>query len=134
MNNLYTRTAYELSKQLMKRYTTSFSLSSRLFGKDIRPHIFAIYAVVRIADEIVDTHRGDDALAQLDTLEKETINALANSYHTNPLLHAFAQTARRCAIDQSRSLHLFLTACGWTLRNSILHKQLMNSIFTAQPK
>lgn len=101
MNNLYTRTAYELSKQLMKRYSTSFSLSSRLFGKDIRPHIFAIYAVVRIADEIVDTYRGDDALAQLDTLEKETINALANSHHTNPLLHAFAETARRYAIDQS---------------------------------
>jgi len=36
---LYTATCYELSEQLTKRYSTSFSLSSRLFGPSIRQHI-----------------------------------------------------------------------------------------------
>lgn len=95
---LYTRTSYEIASHLTRRYSTSFSLSSRLFAGSIRPHIYAIYGLVRIADEIVDSYRGHDAAHYLDMLEAETYQAIRVQYSPNPIVHAFASTARYCAI------------------------------------
>lgn len=99
--DLYATTSYELAERLTSRYSTSFSWSSRLFDRAIRPHIFAIYGMVRLADEIVDTYRGDDAAAQLNALHAQVRDAIARDYSTNPLLHAFALTARRYDIGDS---------------------------------
>lgn len=98
--DLYAKTSYELAELLTKRYSTSFSLSSQLFDRSIRPDIFAIYGMVRIADEIVDTYRGDDARAQLDALQLAVTDAIRLSYSTNPILHAFALTARKFGIGR----------------------------------
>jgi len=98
---LYTNTSYELSRILTLRYSTSFGSSTKLFAVDIQPHIFAIYGLVRIADEIVDTYAGKDSRQQLDALEQETYAAMKSGYCTNPIVHAFAQTARRFAITKS---------------------------------
>ena len=53
---LYTSVSYELADKLTKRYSTSFSMSSQLFPPAIRRHIYAIYGMVRSADELVDTY------------------------------------------------------------------------------
>jgi len=98
---LYDKTAYELSRLLTNRYSTSFGLSIRLFEKSLRPHIYAIYGLVRIGDEIVDTYKGKDARNILDELEKDTERAITTGYSANPIVHAFAQTARQFAIDAS---------------------------------
>jgi 15-cis-phytoene synthase len=52
--DLYTRVAQETSAQVIKRYSTSFGLASRLLDKTSRVHIGNLYALVRLADEIVD--------------------------------------------------------------------------------
>lgn len=91
---LYTDTSYELSRQLTQRYSTSFGMSSRLFSSSVRPHIYAIYGMVRLADEIVDTYRGDDVAEILDTFEQTVYAACESGYSTNPIVHAFGQTAR----------------------------------------
>jgi len=96
---LYTQTSYELAEQLTKRYSTSFSASSRLFTKDIRKHIYAIYGLVRVADEIVDTYRGADAVDQLNNLKTELYRALESGFSANPIVHAFIVTAHEYAID-----------------------------------
>ena len=96
---LYTKTAYKLSRQLTTNYSTSFSTSSRLFARSIRPHIFAIYGLVRIADEIVDTYRGPDAGAQLDKLQNELKAGLNSGFSTNPIVHAFINTAKKYHIN-----------------------------------
>ena len=98
---LYTAVCYELSERLTKRYSTSFSLSSRLFDGSIRRHIYAIYGLVRIADEIVDTYRGSDSLERLNNLEVEVARAMEAQYSANPIVHAYARTARQFAIDPS---------------------------------
>lgn len=95
---LYTQTSYELSEQLTKRYSTSFSASSQLFAKEIRKYIYAIYGLVRVADEIVDTYRGADAGEQLAGLKTELYRALKSGFSANPIVHAFAVTAREYAI------------------------------------
>lgn len=99
--DLYTRTAYRSSRLLTEAYSTSFGLSIRLFPTDLRLHAYALYGLVRIADEIVDTYQGKDSRHLLDSLEKETAQAIERGYSTNPIVHAFALTAREYAIDDS---------------------------------
>lgn len=98
---LFTDTSYELARRLTTRYSTSFGISSRLFARRIRPHIYAIYAYVRIADEIVDMYTGNDRQALLDSLENRVYQAIDRGYDPEPIIHAFATTARDYAIDAS---------------------------------
>lgn len=91
--DLYSSTSYDLSEKLTKRYSTSFSTSSRLFARSIRKHIYAIYGLVRIADEIVDTYSGNDAARHLERLKKDVYQAIKEGYSTNPIVHSFALTA-----------------------------------------
>lgn len=70
-------------------------MSSLLFNKQLRPHIYAIYGMVRLADEIVDSYRQPDMRQQLDALHAEVERSLESGYSSNPLIHAFAQTAQK---------------------------------------
>lgn len=112
---LYESTSYTISQVLTKAYSTSFSMSMRLFSQDIRPHIYAIYGMVRIADEIVDTYMGDDRRELLDELEKEVKAATKRGYSTNPVVYAYALTARAYHIPNTlvtaffKSMRLDLT-------------------------
>lgn len=96
----YTATSYDLAKRLTNQYSTSFSMSSRLFDRSIQRYIYAIYAMVRLADEIVDTYRGDDANEQLGAFQREVFDSMNRGFSTNPFVHAFADTARRYGIDK----------------------------------
>lgn len=95
---LYDRTAARAARTVLAGYSTSFGLGTRLLGPRARRDIEAVYALVRIADEVVDTRGGDDAAALLDELEAQTARALASGYSTNLVVHAFARTARRVGI------------------------------------
>lgn len=97
---LYTDTSYELARVLTLRYSTSFGQSTKLFSKDIQKHIFAIYGLVRIADEIVDTYEGSSKANELTSFEKQTYTALEKGYSTNPIVHAFANTANEYGIEK----------------------------------
>jgi phytoene/squalene synthetase len=99
--DLYLATSYELAERLTKRYSTSFSMSSSLFDHKVRPYIYAIYGMVRIADEIVDTYAGNDTAARLDEFERAVYDAVETGYSTNPILHAFADTCRFVGIDHT---------------------------------
>lgn len=91
----YEHIACQAARQLTEAYSTSFSLASRLFAKDIRPHVYNIYGLVRIADEIVDTYRGPDAGQLLEDLERETYGAIDRGYSANVIVQAFVLTARK---------------------------------------
>jgi phytoene synthase len=113
--DIYDSTSYTISQLLTRAYSTSFRMSMRLFSPEIRPHIYAIYGMVRIADEIVDTYTGDDRRELLDDLEKEVKAATKRGYSTNPVVHAYALTARAYRIPHSlvtsffKSMRLDLT-------------------------
>lgn len=98
--DLYTKTSYQVAELITKNYSTSFSASSRLFPKSMRRHIYAIYGLVRVADEIVDTYSGEDQMSQLNTLESEVALARSRGYSANPLVHAFALTAEQYFIEK----------------------------------
>jgi len=97
---LYDRVAQETASIVIRRYSTSFGLASRLLGPAVRQHVENIYALVRVADEIVDGSgeaAGLDILATgqtLNALEAETELAIETGFSANLVVHAFALTAR----------------------------------------
>jgi len=94
---LYDRVAEETASVVIRRYSTSFGLASRLLGPDVRQHVENIYALVRVADEIVDGGAKVDvvqAARALNELEAETDRAMEIGFSTNLVVHAFALTAR----------------------------------------
>lgn len=96
----FTRISYQHARSLTLHYSSSFGLSSKLFTTRIRPHIYAVYGLVRIADEIVDTYQGNDQKQLLEALEAETYAAIDRQYSPHPIVHAFALTAQKYAIDR----------------------------------
>lgn len=95
---LYDATATRASAVVLRAYSTSFGLGTRLLGPRTRRDIEAVYALVRLADEVVDTYRGPDAGDELEELEEQVARALRTGYSTNVVVHAFARTARRVGI------------------------------------
>ncbi|WP_435738388.1 squalene/phytoene synthase family protein [Cellulosimicrobium sp. PMB13] len=97
-HDLYDRTAARTSRIVLSSYSTSFGLGARLLDRQTRRGIDAVYGLVRIADEVVDTRRGAGAAELLDELQAETTRALVSGWSTNLVVHSFARTARRCGI------------------------------------
>jgi phytoene synthase len=97
---LYDRVAEETASIVIRRYSTSFGLASKLLEPTVRQHVENIYALVRVADEIVDgpaVEAGLDtveAARALNELERETELAMAGGFSANLVVHAFALTAR----------------------------------------
>lgn len=88
---------------VIRGYSTSFGWACRLLAEPVRTDVRSIYALVRVADEIVDTPDGRPATERarlLDALEEETYRAVHAGWSTNLLVHAFALTARRCGIGE----------------------------------
>jgi phytoene/squalene synthetase len=101
---LYDEAACATACSIIRAYSTSFSLATRLLGPRTRRHIRHVYALVRIADEIVDGPADeagvslDERRRVLDALEQETADAIARGFSSNLVVHAYARTARECGI------------------------------------
>ena len=110
---LYDRVAEETASIVIRRYSTSFGLASRLLGPGVRQHVENIYALVRIADEIVDgaaEESGVDVVGAgraLNQLEAETNSAMDAGFSSNLVVHAFALTARECAFGTELTAPFF---------------------------
>ena len=102
--SLYDAVAQRAADVMVRGYSTSFGLATRLLPWSERVHVRNVYALVRLADEVVDGATqeagGDAGTARglLDRLEAETYEAMSTGYSTNVLVHAFARTARWAGI------------------------------------
>jgi phytoene synthase len=100
----YDAAALKTSAEVIRCYSTSFGLASRLLDRTTRTSIEAIYALVRVADEVVDGAAAGAGISPegvgrlLDDLEAETEAAMASGYSANLVVHAFAITARTTGI------------------------------------
>lgn len=100
----YSFVSNRISKSVIGAYSTSFGLAARLLGPRHRDHVRNIYALVRVADELVDGIATEAGLApeqqrrMLDQLESETESGMRLGYSSNPIIHAFARTARAAGI------------------------------------
>lgn len=97
---LYDAVADALTGTVIRRYSTSFGLASRLLDRRCREHVENVYALVRVADEVVDgtaRQAGLDTVScrkVLDAYEAQAEQAMASGYSTDLVVHAFARTAR----------------------------------------
>ncbi|GAB2617584.1 phytoene/squalene synthase family protein [Pseudactinotalea suaedae] len=99
----YDQVAQASAAAVIEGYSTSFGWATRLLHPPVRTHVRNIYALVRVADEIVDDP--EPALSVelraevLDGLESEVARAVRTGRSANLVVHAFALTARRYGIE-----------------------------------
>lgn len=97
---LYSEVAEQAASLVIRRYSTSFGMASRLLGRAVRQPVENIYALVRIADEIVDGGADEAGVERqvaarlLNELERDVERSLEEGYSANLIVHAFARTAR----------------------------------------
>jgi len=105
---LYNIAAHRASREVIYSYSTSFGLATRIISKELRAHIENIYALVRVADEIVDGSAAEAAAIEtavdpgqlLTDFENETYLAMKRGFSTNLIIHSFALTAREVGIKK----------------------------------
>ena len=88
--------AYAYCTKLTRSHYENFTVASWLMPRAMRPHMYAIYAYARIADDFADE---DASIAKLDEWERELDLAYAGAPR-HPVMVAVADTARRFEIPR----------------------------------
>jgi squalene synthase HpnC len=109
--------AYRACAALARRHYENFPVASRLVPADMRPHIAAVYAFARIADDIADE----------GTLTAEARQAGLDRWRER--LHAAAAGAP-LAYEESRN-DLVFAALGQTIRSKSLPVTLFDDLLSA---
>jgi phytoene synthase len=100
VKNHFDSVSYECSKLVTQRYSTSFTLGTRMLANKHRKHIYNIYGFVRFADEIVDSFHNFDKKDLLKRFEEDLKHALDNKISLNPILNSFQYTVNENNIQQ----------------------------------
>jgi len=88
--------AYAYCARIAHSHYENFTIASWLMPRAMRPHMYAIYAYARIADDFADEERD---LAKLDAWEHELDLAYSGAPR-HPVFVALADTARRFDIPR----------------------------------
>jgi squalene synthase HpnC len=88
--------SYDFCARLAKSHYENFTVASWLMPREMRPHMYAIYAYARMADDFADEHHD---LAMLDDWERELDSAYAGTPR-HPVFIALADTVRRFEIPR----------------------------------
>ena len=89
--------SYRLCREIQRSHSRTYYFSTQFFPPEVRPHVHALYAFMRYADEIVDNPHAsspEEQLSRLEAFERETVAASSGEDVANPVLRAFANTAR----------------------------------------
>lgn len=97
--NLFDLSTFECSKIVTRRYSTSFSLGISVLARKYHQPIYAVYGLVRFADEIVDTFHNHDREQLLNEFEFETYKAIEQKISLNPILNSFQLVVNQYHID-----------------------------------
>lgn len=95
---------YQHCQAMQKRFGKSYYFATRFFPPDLRPHVHALYAFVRLPDQWVDEPVRKEPVEiarRIDEYEQALQRALDGDGVDEPVLRAFAHTARQFAIPQS---------------------------------
>jgi phytoene synthase len=113
--------SYECSKLVTQRYSTSFTLGTRMLATKHRKHIYNIYGFVRFADEIVDSFHNFDKKDLLKRFEEDLNHALDSKISLNPILNSFQYTVHE------NNIHRDLIDAFLKSMNMDLYKQKYNT-------
>ena len=76
MKALFDLVSFRCSQLVTNRYSTSFSMATKMLASSIRQDIYNIYGFVRFADEIVDSFHDFDKAVLFDRFEKSLEEAV----------------------------------------------------------
>ena len=119
----YQDLAFEMSREVTKKYSTSFYSATQLFPPVVREAIHSIYGFVRLADEIVDSFHGFNQQALLDRFEQDYYFAVEQGVSSNPVIHAFLTTVRKYEIDDAY-IQAFLSSMRADLEKKVYTTKL----------
>jgi 15-cis-phytoene synthase len=114
---LFRNTSLECSRLITQRYSTSFSLGIRMFSRELRGPIYAIYGFVRWADEIVDTFHDYPRAELLARFKRDTWLALDEGISLNPILESFQKVVHHYGIEREL-IEAFLYSMELDLENN----------------
>ena len=107
--------AYETCRRLNAHHGKTYYFSTLFFPPEVRRSVHALYGFVRYPDEIVDNPKpGSDPDAMLESYREATLDALKTGSSDLPVLHAFADMARRHSLPVKYPL-AFLDAMAMDL-------------------
>ncbi|MGB5982045.1 MAG: phytoene/squalene synthase family protein [Nonlabens sp.] len=95
MKSIFDNVSRECSRTVTHKYSTSFSLASKMLGPSIQQDIHNIYGFVRFADEIVDTFHDYNKRDLLDRFEQDLHRAIEDKISLNPILNSFQETVNK---------------------------------------
>ncbi|GAB3685442.1 phytoene/squalene synthase family protein [Angustibacter aerolatus] len=93
------RQAYETARLVNAEHGRTYYLSALLLPADRRPHVYALYAFSRWADEFVDSLEAPDPQGLL-TWGAEALDGLERGTSSDPVVAAVAHTARELGIER----------------------------------
>ncbi|BDS13862.1 phytoene/squalene synthase family protein [Aureispira anguillae] len=99
MKSLFDQLSVVASLHVTKIYSTSFYKSVSTLDEKIRDDVHAIYAMVRLADEIVDSFHGYKKEQLLADFKEDTYKAIVQGISLNPILNAFQAVVHKYQID-----------------------------------
>lgn len=120
--DLFSKVCYDCSRLITNSYSTSFSLGIKMFSKELRTPIYAIYGFVRFADEIVDTFHENNKAKLLAEFKERTFQAIEEKISLNPVLHSFQLVVNEYNIDKELII-AFLDSMEMDLNKSIYSKE-----------
>ena len=100
MKDHFDQVSYDCSKLVTQRYSTSFTLGTKMLGSKFRKHIYNIYGFVRFADEIVDSFHNFNKEDLLQRFELDLTHALNEKISLNPILNSFQNTVHENNIQK----------------------------------
>jgi len=119
--DLYTKTCLQCSKVITNSYSTSFSAGIKAFDKSLRLPIYAIYAYVRFADEIVDTFHNNNKQSLIAQFKIDTFESINQKISLNPVLHGFQSVVNKYQIPH-HLINAFLKSMEMDLDKTAYNK------------
>lgn len=99
MKKIFDEVSYSCSKLVTQKYSTSFSLATRMLSPKIRVAIYNIYGFVRFADEIVDSFHKYNKEELLNRFENDYYLSKKEGISLNPILNSFVHTVNMYSIS-----------------------------------
>lgn len=94
------RDAYAFCERMASSHYENFPVASRLVRSDVRPHIAAVYAFARLADDIADELQTD--VQEKERLLQTLLDSLRKGGQTShPVIRSMSTTMARCSLPFS---------------------------------
>jgi phytoene synthase len=119
---------YTACRDIMRAASKNYSFAARFLPSDKLQHVEALYAVMRIGDDLVDVHhQGAAAAAAIDDFERQYWRAFETGDSPNPVFRAYLHTAYKFDISPDllrpyfRAMREDLTVTRFPVFDDLIH-------------